>query len=85
MHVKSSSLVGGIQNVTDLENPIEVVTESLAGRLWGSSQLRGGSFVSLAAEKLIPWTTYVLGYNFGSLEVPSSRTGVVLWVGARQM
>ena len=52
----------GLQNVTDLESPIQVFIEGLVGRLWDSSQLRAGSLVSLAAEKLIPWTTYVLGF-----------------------
>lgn len=52
----------GLQNVTDLESPIQVVIEGLVGRLWDSSQLRAGSLVSLAAEKLMPWTTYVRGF-----------------------
>jgi len=66
----------GLQNVIDLESPIEVIIESLVGRMGGSSQLHTGFLVSHAADELIREITYVLGCSFGSLEVPSSRTGV---------
>lgn len=47
----------GLHNVTDLESLIEVVNSyrksDLVGLPGGSSQLRTGSSVSFAAEKLI--------------------------------
>ena len=42
----------GLQKIADLESPIEVVIKSLVGRLRGNSQLRKGSLVSFAADKL---------------------------------
>jgi len=75
----------GLQNIADLESPIEVVVESLVGRPSGSSRLHTGFLVSHAAQELIRWTTYVLGAVLFPLRPLAPEPVYVPWVGACQM